>query len=262
MAGAGPISPKGSIDRMPAAFKSVQEAKAYFEFYLKEFLHWIAYQIGWSYKEKELERRSLTAQVKIPFDEQRAVYLESFAKWNESFRPLAISSPSDPKEQRAILALSSRLKSLDASLGVDHFRGDMEYDLITPQFEEILSLTQKLVDFESGPASDFTVDGTIISNAYGVAHKCRNPCLRRQAINILESRPRREGIGDSPFIAKIARIQMEFEESGIISGVIPEEARMIGIKISCDARQRQGQMTYLTKNRTGAFSNHHLEFTW
>lgn len=254
-----PTNPRSSIDKMPASFATIEEAKTYFDFFLKGFLHWLTYKIGLSYREKATGDVGIPLEAQLALESYKSVYLEAFTKWEESFRVLILSCEKSAKDQRAILALNTRFKSLDATLGADQPRKDLAD---TFQTQEVIDLKEASADDTPGARNAGFTGNSIISSAYRGSQKCRNQCLGRQAIDILETRPRCDSTDDDPVRSKIARIQMDFEESGLVSGVIPEQVRMMGIKMSCDAIGRKGQMSYLTKNGTGAFSSHHLEIMW
>lgn len=58
----------------------------------------------------------------------------------------------------------------------------------------------------------FTADLGIIPPLFLVATKCREPVVRRQAIQLLRSSARREGMWDSELVARIGQWIMELEE--------------------------------------------------
>lgn len=61
----------------------------------------------------------------------------------------------------------------------------------------------------------FSADLGIVPPLYVVATKCRDPVLRRQAIRLLRSSARREGMWDSELTARIAMWIAEVEEEGV-----------------------------------------------
>lgn len=58
----------------------------------------------------------------------------------------------------------------------------------------------------------FTADLGIVPPLFMVATKCREPTLRRQAIQLLRSSARREGMWDSELVARIGQFIMDIEE--------------------------------------------------
>lgn len=265
----GATTPDEAMKRMPFVFESLEEAKIYYEYFVNEFIHWIAFQYAWGSRQKdETKERLANSKVMASVSEQRKLYLKALSQWYCAFEPLLVSSRSKGGgEYIAAIALDCRFKCLDAANNANHFLGEMSYDEITPKFQEVVDLVKILIDHESTldvtKTAKFTFEGTIVSSMYAVALKCRDPSVRRQAISILESRPRREGVFDSALQAKIARIQMDIENSGQVGGTIPEHSRIRGIKTTCDMMKREGHMKYLKMDPvTREFSYKYLDFTW
>ncbi len=63
--------------------------------------------------------------------------------------------------------------------------------------------------------ASFALDLGIIPPLFVVATKCRDRRLRRDAINLLMSSPRREGMWDSVLCGRVARWIMEIEEEDL-----------------------------------------------
>lgn len=264
-----PTTPDEAISQMPVAFTELQEAKSYFEFLSKEFLHWIAYQLAWASKQRnEAEARSENTNMTTLLANQRGIFLHGFKTWRRSFLPLLSECMADNTSNRtkaAAMTLDLRYKSFNSSLSVNHFLGEMGYDQITDKFREVISISQQIIKFEiEMQAPTYAVEGVIIPSVYAVALKCRDRIVRRQAIAILESRLKREGVFDSCLQAKLARLQMDIEESGVPPGeVIPEENRIRGIKSTHDIMKRAGSMKYLKLNpQTRMFTQEVVEFRW
>lgn len=94
-----------------------------------------------------------------------------------------------------------------------------------------------------------------------VATKCRNPSLRRQAIDLLLASHRREWMHDSLLSGQIGRWMMGLEEEGMDSNnYIPEHARVWGesVKLELQGRGAKVRCRQNFKNRaTGQ-----LEWRW
>lgn len=97
---------------------------------------------------------------------------------------------------------------------------EMIYDDYRQDFEFIVSECTKLLDVD-------TRDGAISRQLFGLylgyipplfftATRCRDPCIRRQAITVLHHSTRRERIWDSCTAARIAERVMEIEERGLV----------------------------------------------
>ncbi|KAL7936777.1 hypothetical protein V8C35DRAFT_296438 [Trichoderma chlorosporum] len=105
----------------------------------------------------------------------------------------------------------------------------------------------------------FSADLGIVPPLFVVATKCREPTVRREAIRLLRSSARREGMWDSELTANIAQWVMEIEESenpfpdmyahggatqvALPSRVIPEEKRVMVQSVDFDLRERFAELT-------------------
>jgi hypothetical protein len=107
-------------------------------------------------------------------------------------------------------------------------------------------------------------DSGIIGPLYVVVVLCRNPKIRRKALNLLETNPRREGVWDSILAAKAATVIMNIEEEGMEGDYIPEHSRLGGIKLTSDSQQRTRQLQYFIPKRgeVGAFLVRQVDFPW
>lgn len=106
------------------------------------------------------------------------------------------------------------------------------WDQFNSQFDEIVSLAASVVEAtyesdSSGPLNEgnparplFSLDNGVIGPLYNVATLCRDPIIRRKAVNVLRSAQRQEGVFNSNLCAIVAEKIIEIEErasSGAIS---------------------------------------------
>lgn len=229
----------------------------------------VASQLGWGDKHKdEAALRNLPINVALQLKKERDTYLQAFERWNTAFQPLLAESLKDyntKATKSAALALDIRWECLSATLSVNHFLGEMEYDNIKAKFERVISIGREIVNYEEDNAdAKYSSQGALILSFYSVALKCRDRKIRRDALELMEAKPRREGVIDSAFQARIARLQMEIEEFGIGEDeVIPEENRIRAIKSRADMLTRKGHMKFLKKDKiSGEFQHHQINFTF
>ncbi|KAL6235109.1 hypothetical protein BDW75DRAFT_230613 [Aspergillus navahoensis] len=99
--------------------------------------------------------------------------------------------------------------------GYDNFTADFE-SVIT-HAEEILRHTSPKQTTEKARAKHaetaFSLEGEIIGPMYYAAVRCRNPFLRRRALDILFHYSKREGMWDARLYAQVAKLVVEIEES-------------------------------------------------
>jgi len=108
---------------------------------------------------------------------------------------------------------------------------------------------------EGGPLhikASFALDLGIVPPLFVVATKCRQRKLRREAIRLLMSSPRREGMWDSILSGKVAQWIMESEEEGLqpwqgpyspaARETVPDENRVMVKEILFDMQRRQATL--------------------
>ncbi|PHH64966.1 hypothetical protein CDD81_3603 [Ophiocordyceps australis] len=100
----------------------------------------------------------------------------------------------------------------------------------------------------------FSADLGIVPPLFVVATKCREPRLRRQAIQLLSSSARREGMWDSQLAARIGQWIMQVEEEGECLGPgavpvrpIPEDKRVMVKAVDFDLRAKHADVRVGTR---------------
>jgi hypothetical protein len=101
------------------------------------------------------------------------------------------------------------------------------------------------------PNLSFTLDMGHIPPLYYVALKCREPRLRRRAIELLMSMPHKEGVWDGEVAAYVARQVMEMEEGGesYVNGHAKVEPA--GVSSVVPGERRINHVTVLLQNGVG-----------
>ena len=119
------------------------------------------------------------------------------------------------------------------------------WDDYLPSYEQAIALAEQVINtviLENRSsrflAPSFSLDMTLVGPLYSIAHKCRDPFLRRKAVALLNAFPRQEGIWDSLLAARVADKLIGLEEDGL--GLIkccqdvPDEARLNCVDVSFD----------------------------
>lgn len=174
--------------------------------------------------------------------------------WSNAFEPVLASRlfPETPHIERAGIAA---LKMFQINTNIIFLMmfcdNEYQFDAFMPHFKMIVDLGREVVGAEQsklaregsplGPGHQryhnvsrapfvassqdsarlkpsFAADLGIVPPLYVVATKCRDPWLRRQAIQLLKSSARREGMWDSELTSNIAIWVMQLEEQGVPGG--------------------------------------------
>ena len=176
-------------------------------------------------------------------------HLQRALDWGAAFEPRFIHSRTPEGRQdfaRATL-LQIRWKTTLISASSSPTAGEVQYDQLTHLFQDIIDLVKSITYDEPVSQPDranFTFDIGRVGSLYVVATRCRDCQLRREAISLLLSKPRREGIWDNVFAARVATVIMIMEEAGLQGGFVPESCRIRIEGLSFDLLQSRGRLWY------------------
>lgn len=171
------------------------------------------------------------------FNEQ-ALLMSEFVAWTSAFKPL-LTRALAAGNQDAISALSLVISSTanQVSLRAAFLPDECSFDAFLPEFKHIVAHTSLLVEAQSqkgtgagGPMLRFAFDTGILPPLYLVTIKCRDPLLRRRALQLMERYPRREGVWDSVATAHLCRwiVRLEEEAAKSVSHSISPSPLTVG----------------------------------
>jgi hypothetical protein len=177
--------------------------------------------------------------------------------WTEAFASLlAICRSFGGQDAISALTLSISALTSQISLRSAFFTNESAYDLFLPEFKTIVDYATLLLSLqeqqqmsprstpsessdgseriERGLAVRFSFDLAVVPPLYTVVIKCRDPHIRRAAINLLNRYPRREGVWDSVAASGLGRWVMALEEEGALrfSSASPPDANADGYDTS------------------------------
>jgi hypothetical protein len=200
---------------IPEEFSHASQAKDYLEFY--SHMH-------------ALTRGGFEApKITQPQSSEFQLYLSILSQWSAAFESLLTSQQDkfSEAEQRTInilkiwqtmtsAGISMHLKyeaTVDDQTLWDHFEDS--HRQVVALAEQVLKSTSPHISPNREPTHHFTLDVGIVGPLYDTARVCRDPLIRRKAINLLRQYPCREGLWDSLLAARAAERQIEIEESAV-----------------------------------------------
>lgn len=244
---------------------------------------------------------------------------DKLSAWSEAFEPIFQSrlDPGTPHIERSGI---SALKMFQVNSNILFLMmfcdNEVQFDSFMPHFKSIVDLGWEIVGQDQRRAAvgltkggflrdaakrykypvttkstssapkvqpSFSADLGIVPPLYVVATKCRDPKLRRQAIHLLRSSARREGMWDSELTARIAEWVMLVEEdhpstmygfngeivfadaAGMTTATIPEERRIMVKSVDFDLRARYADVhagTRAVGSGGQDFRERHTRITW
>ena len=146
------------------------------------------------------------------------------------FDPVFKSSRRKPGTKDYLLANLVMIRALSCRAAVS--RGPSESEMYSDAFLRdymlIIQLAQDLIDdaVNNLRKAVFNFDMSLGKALFSVAHVCRDPKVRRSAIELLNRFPRREAWFDTLVAAKVATYVVNKEERGMINDFIPDSARL------------------------------------
>lgn len=239
---------------MPEVFDDVLEARAYYACVGRQAAHFISafWAVHTAPTGAVRGKPSLICyDTELPCTSAEILALHAeklglLERWMMSFRPV-FESGRKKKGTNEFLAVTGmrtlfligwiRMKTLGA-------QSEMIYDQFLPVFSELVDLCHAILypvpekdTYRQGESSGdedgetFVVDMQTVMILDYVGKKCRVPWVRRKAIMLLRTRPRREAFWDSLVAASVCEWVTGIEEEGMVDGIVKEEQRARGIGI-------------------------------
>ena len=194
------------------------------------------------------------------YEDDRQKYLFTFKRWEASFQ-LFLQKYGDTLDLRSwqgahvlqimrIFICTNLQASPYVGLG-----NETHWDRFLSSYERAIVLAEQVIDAtlqeekpSRSPIPSFSLDMTLVGPLFSIAHKCRDPMVRRRAVALLYAAPRQEGIWDSYLAARVAEKLISLEEDGVgpvrSCKDVPDAARLNNIEVSFDLSGRLGTMKY------------------
>lgn len=149
------------------------------------------------------------------------MFFEKLQQWSNAFAAVLkrSQSPAGRGDFTAAAMLDLCLKVTTVLLAAGISAPETIFDKFHSTFAEIVADSKTLIEdwsYSRLPGNArFSFDIGVVLPLYVTAVKCRDPVLRRKAISLLFSSPRREGMWDSVLAARVAVWITSIEEEGL-----------------------------------------------
>jgi hypothetical protein len=248
---------------VPEAFDNMQEARESWDFLLQGIGQFHRKSVAHSQQNPQILTTSFWTR-------QHEHYSTSLLRWRSAFQVIhaeELRAGTIRPEGSNMLSIYYNIATILLASSVQHT--EMLYDEYTPLFSEIISKTNQMFSSDDDPSntSRFTLDmGTILPLTI-TAVKCRDRRIRRQAIALLWSKARREGLCfDTIIIARLCAWVSSIEGEGAQedSEPIPETSRQVisYLHLSSEERWLAVQLTSATLNDKGTHQYRETTFSW
>jgi len=159
---------------------------------------------------------------------QYADYIGQLSAFESAFRPI-LDSAIDATGvilNPAALIISIYLKTTVITIAPILAQSEMVYDFFLLDFQYIIKTCSRLVASQNDTRiprnTRFSFEVGIIAPLHVTATKCRDPVVRRQAVELLFESPRQEGMWDSVLTARIGTWIIACEEDGLTAPTLTE----------------------------------------
>jgi hypothetical protein len=221
---------------MPTRFRTLKEARHYRELIQMQWMHFLDSLI----KDGQNEFFSLqnipqlnSVQVPSSLIIKGVYYLGISQQWHDAFQPILQGVESNHANADFLAAKILELHALTLRFGIETvtLHGIPKMRDFVSCFRKIVSLTRLILGHPAAELHQgrFTFAPHVIVPLYVVGYCFPHSGTRREAISLLLSTPRREGLWDGVMAGKIVEWLMNVEEEHIVGEYVPEEMRMVKV---------------------------------
>jgi hypothetical protein len=245
------------------SFDSVQEARESWDFLMQGICQFYRKSVAHSQKNPEKLNSAFWLH-------QHNHYSTQLDQWRVSFQTIfakELRAGSIVHESSDMLSIYFNVATVFLASSVEHT--ELLYDEYNELFAEIIAKAQQLIQSSEDPSnsSRFTLDMGTILPLLVTATKCRDRKIRRQAIALMWSKARREGLCyDTITVARLCAWLSSIEGDGIQEDSIPiPEAKRYTISymhLSSEERWLAVQLTSAMTNDSGKHTFRETTFSW
>ena len=262
----------GFCAETPAAFSSLEEARNSMDYHWNVCMTFLNHieslprsvvdssvtQPG--YDAKLLPRPiAETDAIQPEFRPRRLTYSSILEQWYTAFQAFLNKNSNHLNDQglqaARVLEISHNICAIFLEVGVsDYFVNETVWDRFTARFQRIVELASSVVEITANgqvaqtQGSKFSLDMNTVAPLYAVAHRCRDPVIRRKAVSLLYATPRQEGVWDSYLAASAVERLILIEEEGLSAVAcaqdVPDWARVTEVDVKFDLEGRVGSVGY------------------
>ena len=225
------------MEDMPDEFVSLEEARIYLELVMRRCMHFMASLLPNGCTSGLM---SLDISLCIPEEhvDGRERHLDEHRRWYAAFKPIFQKSQKQ-KGDEFLQATALNLQYLGSYFASAIIRTSnqpcSDSSSLMPIFEQIVSDAEAILDHpgmvqEQGTYV-YTSEIQVVSSLYGVSWRCPKNSLRRKAISLLLSNPRRESLWDSVLAGKLSEWILLNEEKEFKGEYMPEDLKLLSVEI-------------------------------
>ena len=238
------------LESMPTNFATIEESVHYHQAIFKRGTIFFAAFVA----EPPLPGSDLAVELAS----EKNFTITKTAQWLKAFEPLfdAFKSGYSMYEGRLVRNIKAQIMICDVIL-CTCFMDQTIYDSYNNMFSEIVDLLEQSLEMQpvSGRSrpTNYSLAGRAVSTLWITGIRCRDKIIRRKAMELLLKYPRREGVWDGLFSAKIMKFVMDLEEQYLEDDYVPGWARISAIRWDADLEKRAA--TLICEQRVSSSSD-------
>jgi hypothetical protein len=209
---------------VPTVFPDFASARLYWDFLMNKALLFHR-RIGFNrgYKPNDQDPPEQISHEYASFQKDFAAFDKAYQPWLDS-----AVAPDGTVQNAAALLISLHKTATLITLSATPTESEMVYDDFIPEFQYIVEtcaiVLRSNTIFQDSNKWRFTFEIGVVPPLHVTATKCRDPFIRRQAVQLLFANPRQEGLWDSALTARIGRWITSCEEDGL---ELPADSRIL-----------------------------------
>ncbi|KAE9372928.1 hypothetical protein N431DRAFT_439883 [Stipitochalara longipes BDJ] len=184
---------------------------------------------------------------------ERERRFEEYAVWSNAVQPLLFNArrANDPYENRRASLLKATFLTAYLSLMVPMLSPLEAYYGQTARLRELMDLIKSLLTTSSSADIGFSMEMNFVIPLSRICYRFRHRALRQEAINLLLSYPRREGLFDGVLIGTYSKWLAEIEEEGLRDEeeYVPHELVISTMDVDINAINKTAKLTAFQKVR-------------
>ena len=260
----------GFCAEIPVAFSSLEEARNSMDYHWNVCTAFLVDKASPPQAAVDLEVTGYDAKllphpiaelraIQPDFDAKRLTYANTMANWYKAFKAFLKFNGSHLNDQglqaARVLEMSHHLCDTLLQAGTSEtLVNEMVWDNFTARYQHVIELATMVLETSTKgrgahvEGSELSLDMNIVAPLYAVAHRCRDPFIRRKAVSLLYAAPRQEGVWNSYLTASAVERLILIEEEGL--GVVtcaqdvPDWARVTEVDVKFDLDGRVGSIGY------------------
>lgn len=238
----------GFREFVPPIFSSLEAARNSLEFHERQWLRCV--------KHTEWDEVNTPA-----FDAERQRQLNNFVSWESALARFlrANNGKLSVMNMQATKLLRARYLVTVDMLSVSDPSNEMSWDEHTSLYADIVTLAAEVTSdpmysnmhkLNGKIVSSFALDNGIAGPLFHVVRRCRDPTIRRKAVDLWCVTPRQEGVWDGMLAFKVGQRMMQLEEESLqvprSCEDIPRDSRIVDLDLKMYPQERRADV-FLTK---------------